>query len=194
MQPVARAGVAEQSTAHGPTSMSVLLTRRSRETGASSRAPETRAKVPSSSTAPSVDKKGPPPALTEAAKAPERPTASVRASSTKARALSAKPQAPAGALVEQELGTPDPPPLSQIPKRPVRATRSQAPPEEPVEEDKPKAPKKTRTATHPRANSKKIVARLQKEWASRIASLPGFLPRRRASTSSERRPGELSSC
>ena len=84
----------------------------------------------------------------------------------------AQPQTSAEASAKQDTGTPAPPPLSQIIKRPARASRSQAPPEEPVEDAKPPPPKKTRTAKHPRTNSKKIVERLQQEWSARVAALP----------------------
>ncbi len=92
--------------------------------------------------------------------------------SSKPRKDTAQPQAPTGPTNKQDTGTPAPPPLSQIVKRPVRASRSQAPPELPVEDINPAPPKKTRTAKHPCTNSKKIVERLQQEWSARVAALP----------------------
>lgn len=147
--------------------MSVLLTHRIRQLGSSSRTAETRAASPSTAGTKPADTKALPSTTTLSVKAPERPTAPARASSSKADTSSSVAQA-----LPDEHGTPPPPPLSQIPKRPVRSTRSQAPLEDPVEEVKPVRPKKTRTAKHPRVNSKKIVGRLQEEWAARIAALP----------------------
>ena len=70
------------------------------------------------------------------------------------------------------LGTPPPPPPSQLPTRPVRSSCSDAPKKESVEEAPPEKTKRTRTAKHPRVNSKKIVERLQQEWSARVAALP----------------------
>ncbi len=161
----------DQPASKSSPSAFVLLSRRAQESGSSSRVLEARAAIPPL-----------PPSLLLTNRALYRPLRRSLKRSSAQRLPRAPPPArharilvvlrrPLILLSRRSWVPPPPPPPSQLPKRPVRSSRSDALKKDSVAEVPPEKTKRTRTAKHPRLNSKKIVECLQQEWSTRVAAL-----------------------